>query len=85
MTEIWSTTFWPSNMKADHLRNFSFLATRIWKTRQTMKTPLNHFLFILDFFMYHTAHIWYEQEIMGHRAHLEAYPRALRFLLLVER
>jgi len=33
--------------------------------------------------MYHTALIWYEQKNLGHKAHFEAFPRALWFLRLL--
>jgi len=32
--------------------------------------------------MYHTTLSWYEQENLGHKAHIEALPRALWFLRL---
>jgi hypothetical protein len=66
-------------MKADHLRNLnSFTLPKFGKYQ--LKTFLNHFPSELQ--MYHTPLTWYEQENLGHTAHIEALPPALWFLRL---
>jgi hypothetical protein len=45
-----------------------------------LTTLLNHFPF--DIWKYHTPLAWYEQENLGHKAHIEALPPALWVLLL---
>jgi hypothetical protein len=67
-------------MKADHLCNFNSIALpqfeKYNKNKQT-NTLLNHFLFILEFWMYHTQLTWHKQEYLGHKANFEAFPRIL--------
>jgi hypothetical protein len=80
---MFSTTFWPSNMKADHLRNFnSFTLPKFVKYKTTNRSFQNQFLFCLELRMYHTPQTWYEQENLGCKAHVEALPRALVFASL---
>jgi hypothetical protein len=67
--EIVSTTFVSSSMKADHLYKLnSFTLPKFGKYKKPNKTLRNHFPFTLKLWMYHTALIWYEQEILGHKA-----------------
>jgi hypothetical protein len=69
-------------MKADHLRKFNPPALpKFGKYQKTNKTLLN--LFPLELWMYHTPLTWYELENLGYKAHFEAFPRALWFLLLL--
>jgi hypothetical protein len=45
-----------------------------------LTTLLNHFP--LEIWTYHTPLAWYEQENLGHKAHIEALPPVLWFLRL---
>jgi hypothetical protein len=76
-------------MKVDHLRNINSRASKFGKIRKKKKKKKMlsklfywHFL-ILELWMYHTSLAWYEQEKLGHKAHLDAFPRSLWFLRLL--
>jgi len=70
-------------MKVDHLHNFnSFALHKFGKYNTTNRNFPNHFPFYLELWMYHIPLTWCEQENLGYKAHVEALPRALWFLLL---
>jgi hypothetical protein len=63
-------------MKADHLRNFnSFTLPKFgeYQTNNSFKS------FSVGVWMYHTPLTWYEQENLGHKAHIEALPQHCGF------
>jgi hypothetical protein len=65
---ICSTTLWPSNMKADHMRIFNFLALPKLGKYKKPQNSSTHFPLNLKLRMYRTPLSWYEQENLSHPA-----------------